>query len=320
MKSKMFMLLILLAAVVILFSAWAGIIGVSFFSLDTLIGVGDLLILTSFLAIGSGFLMVAGKMDLSASKIGAFSSVIMAAGLKYWGMPTGIVIPVTLICCVAFGILNAILVNEFNFAPFIATMAMAYVVQGVMYLVSVSPETGSPMSINFSNTFSRFIANAKLFGVPVTLILAIAMFIIYGLILSKSKFGMKIYLVGGNPQAANLVGINPKKITYILYANSAFLAGIAGILYMGRSSQGDLTALMQNQFTGLTASILGGVSFGGGKGNMAGVFIGLIILNTFSKGTMIVGLSNYWTTVLSGLLLLIALGTDYYSEKKTKKK
>ncbi len=319
-KSKLFSLIVLLAAIVVIFSIWALLVGEKYATVNTIISIGDLMIVTSFLAIGAGMLMVAGNLDLSSAAIGAFSCVLMAACLKYWAVPTGVAIIIALIGAIVFGIINGILVNEFNFASFIATMAMASVAKGAMQFVSVDPTYGSPTTINVSNEVTKFIGTYKIGGViPFTLVIALLAFIIYGLILSKTKFGMQMYLVGGNPNAARLSGINPKKISYILFANSAFLGGVAGVIYMGRQSQGDLNALQLNQFTGLTAAILGGISFGGGTGNMAGVFVGLLILNAFDFGTVIVHFSSYWTTVLTGLLLLVALTMDYYSAKKARK-
>ena len=70
---------------------------------------------------------------------------------------------------------------------------------------------------------------------------------------------------------------------------------------------------------GMTAAILGGVSFGGGNGNLAGVFVGLLILNTFSKGMVAIGSSSYWTTILTGVLLLVALIIDSYAMQKARK-
>ena len=106
---------------------------------------------------------------------------------------------------------------------------------------------------------------------------------------------------------------------YILFANSGFLAGICGVIAFGRAGQGSLNALVNNQFTGLTAAILGGVSFGGGTGNMAGVFAGLMVLHTFNKGTTIVRFSTYWSTVFIGLLLLVALTVDYLNIRSESK-
>lgn len=319
-KTKLFTLLIIWVALIIGFTIWTAIIGTKFFTLTTLVEIGDLLILTSFLSVGAGFLMVSGNLDLSASAIGAFSAVFIAAAMKYWGFNPGVAAITAIAASTFLGAFNGFLVNEFKFPPFIATMAMASVIRGILQWVSVEPGKIAPGTVNIRNDFTRFIADGKLFGlVPYMLILAVIVFIVYGVILAKTEFGMQVYLVGGNPQAARLSGISPRKMYYILYANSGFLAGICGVLAMSRAGQGSQNALINNQFTGLTAAILGGISFGGGSGNMAGVFVGLLILSTFNKGTTIVRFSPYWTTVFTGLLLLIALTMDYFNARSASK-
>ena len=144
-------------------------------------------------------------------------------------------------------------------------------------------------------------------------------FIVYGLFMSKTAFGMKVTLMGGSPVAATLAGINAAGITTLLFINSAVLGGVAGIFNAAKLSQGALTALTTNQFTGITAAILGGISFGGGAGGMGGAFVGLLILNTFQVGMGIVGVNPFWVNVFSGLLLLIALAFDFLSQQRQKK-
>ena len=310
--SKFSILLYIWLVLVAFFSLYAKYIGNEFFKLDTFIEIGHLMILTSFLAIGSGFLMVSGNLDLSSSGIGALAAVTMAAALEYWKFNTFVAIILAIVVATAVGIFNAVLVNEFRFPAFIGTMAVASVLGGVRQWITAAPGTNVAKTVNVSNEITKFIANGKLFDkIFYSEILIIVAFVIYGLILSKTKFGMQMYMVGGNPNAARLSGINPGKMSYILYGNSAFLGGIAGVLVMCRQGQGNYNALLNNQFTGLTAAILGGVSFGGGSGNMAGVFVGLLVLNTFDKGTTIINVNTHLTTILSGVLLLFALVLDY---------
>jgi len=144
-------------------------------------------------------------------------------------------------------------------------------------------------------------------------------FIVFGLLMSKSAFGMKVTLMGGNPVAATLAGINAAGITTTLFIMSAVMGGIAGVFNCARLSQGALTALTTNQFTGLTAAILGGISFGGGVGNMAGAFVGLLILNTFQVGMSLIGVNPFWVNVFTGLLLLLALALDFISMQRKSK-
>lgn len=293
---------------------------VKFLSTKNFFEIVDLMILSSFLAVGSGFLLVSGNMDLSAAAIGAFANVLFAALLDFYDWAVLPAIVFTAACAVIFGLLNAVLVNEFHCPTFIVTMSMTFVAKGMMQLVSVDPSTGNAGTVNFYNDFTTWVCNTKIGGVvSIMFIIVVIIFIFYGILLAKTKFGMQVYLVGSNPMAATLCGINAKKVLYILFGNSAFLASIAGMIYMCRASQGDLNALANNQFTGMTAAILGGVSFGGGNGNLAGVFVGLLILNTFSKGMVAIGSSSYWTTILTGVLLLVALIIDSIAVQKARK-
>jgi ribose/xylose/arabinose/galactoside ABC-type transport system permease subunit len=314
----MFTLLIMLAIIVILFTVWAAAIGNHFFSLDVLITIVNSLVVTSFLALGAAFLMVTGNIDLSASTSGAFGGMLLAASVYYWHFPWYAAILFGLAACAAFGAFNAVLVNEFHFQPFIATMAMSYVIRGAMMLVSVDWSAAQPTatSISFTNRALEWIGSYTFFGkIPFTILLSILAFIIYGIILSKSEFGMKMYLCGGNPFAARLSGINPKKISYILFINCAVMGGISGMVLACRTKQATILALQADMFTGMTAAMLGGISFGGGSGGMGGAFVGLLILKSFSQGMMTVNFSPYWTTVLSGLLLILALTIDFIGQK-----
>ena len=169
------------------------------------------------------------------------------------------------------------------------------------------------------NKTVSFIGTGSVLGIPFGVIVMAIFFIVYGLIISKSAFGMKVTLMGGSPVAATLAGINATGIMTILFINSAVLGGVAGIFNCARLSQGALTALTTNQFTGLTAAILGGISFGGGVGGMGGAFVGLLILNTFQIGMGIVGVNPFWVNVFSGLLLLIALAFDFLSQQRQKR-
>jgi ribose/xylose/arabinose/galactoside ABC-type transport system permease subunit len=154
---------------------------------------------------------------------------------------------------------------------------------------------------------------------PVTIIIALVAILIYGIVLAKTKFGRSIYLCGGNRQAARLAGLNPRRLSYLLFANSGMLGALAGILYAGRLKVGNLTGTNTYAFPAITAAILGGISFGGGSGGMLGCFIGLLIINGFNNGLTVLGVTPYWQSVASGLLLLLALTFDYISTKNAKK-
>ncbi len=318
-QHKVFSLVLLYIAMVLIFTVWAAIRGTSFLKVSIFRNILNSLVISSFLTIGAGCLLIAGHMDLSQAAIGAFGSMVLATAIKAWGLPWYLAIIASLLLCAALGAVNALFVTKLKFPSFIGTLAMASMVKGLMYLFSSMGNNGVAANINFSNKATAFLGTGSIAGIPLGVIVMVIFFIIYGLIMSKTAFGMKVTLMGGSPVAATLAGINATAITFLLFINSAVMGGVAGVFNASKLSQGALTALTTNQFTGITAAILGGISFGGGAGGMGGAFVGLLILNTFQVGMGIVGVNPFWVNVFSGLLLLIALAFDFLSQQRQKR-
>ena len=307
----MFTLLIVLALLVIVLSiASKG----SFIAMGNISQVLDQMFVPAMLTIGAGMLIISGYIDLSSGALGTMAGCMMAYLLRDLSWSWFVALIVTLVVSMAFGILNAVMINELKFQGFIATLATASITEGLTYTFA------GGATINVNNSFVRDFGAMRFGVVPLSVILLIVAFGTYGVILLKTKFGRQIYVVGGNPQAAKLAGVNPKKISYILFANSAFLSCLAGIFLTARVGSATANGIRASQFAGITAAILGGISFGGGTGNMGGAFVGLLIMTAFTQGMTILGFDAYWRQVINGLLLLLALTFDYISIKRTNKK
>lgn len=318
-QHKVFTLVCLYVALVIIFTIWAKLKGTSFLRLTVFRNILNSLVVTSFLTLGAGCLLIGGYMDLSQSAIGCFGSMVLATSIASWNLPWYVGIILALALCAVFGVINAFMVTRLHFPAFIGTLAMASVVRGLMYLFSSLGHDGVAANINFENKVTEFIGTGSIAGIPFGVIVMVIFFIVFGLLMSKSAFGMKVTMMGGNPVAATLAGINATGITVTLFILSAVMGGVAGVFNCARLSQGNLIALQTNQFTGLTAAILGGISFGGGVGGMGGAFVGLLILNTFQVGMSLVGVNPFWVNVFTGLLLLLALALDFISMQRKAK-
>jgi len=326
-QHKVFSLVILLIAMVILFSLWSSAKGGKFFQGSTLTNVFDSIVLASFLAIGAGCLLISGNLDLSIAAVGALGGMILATGIERWGLPTVLSLIISLVFCALMGTINATLVTKFRFPAFIATLAMTSMSRGLLYwFSSIGNEAGSATNIPVNyNDFLNYLGRGRIaeipaggstIAIPFGVIIVLIFFLFYGMLISKSKFGLKMMMMGGNPTAATLAGINSKRITYILFINASVLGGIAGLFNTARLSQGSLLALQTQQYTGITAAILGGISFGGGAGGMGGVLIGLLILMSFQLGMGTVGVNPFWVNVFSGVILLIALTLDFLNQQR----
>jgi ribose/xylose/arabinose/galactoside ABC-type transport system permease subunit len=318
---KVFSLVLILLAMIVLFTIWSAAEGGQFFKASTLRNVLSSIVLSAFLSIGAGCLLISGNLDLSQAAVGAFGGMILATSIASWHLPWYVGIILVLVFCALLGSVNALLVNKYRFPAFIATLAMASMAKGLMYLFSsVGREGGVAANVAVSNNAALdFIGKGTVGPVPFSVIVMLIFFLFYGILISKTKFGIKVMLMGGNPAAAHLAGINSKRISFILFMNAAVLGGVAGIFNTARLGQGALLALTTNQFTGITAAILGGISFGGGAGGMGGAFVGLLILNTFQIGMGVVGVNPYWVNVFSGIILLVALATDFIAQKRAGK-
>lgn len=306
-RSKMFTLVVLLFIIVLVYTILSG---GSFLGLRNIRNILQSTTIVSLMTIGAGLLMISGYIDLSLGGTGTMCAMLMAFLLSV-GAPWYVAVILAIALGGVAGAFNAFCVNELGFQPFIATLATALVTQGIGSIIS------GGMSISVSDPVITFIGSERVFDfVPYSLIISLLALLIYGVILKQTRFGRSIYLVGGNKDAARLAGIRPKRISYILFMNAGCFAALAGIMLAARLKTSNVTGVTNSQFTGITASILGGISFGGGSGGMGGALIGILILNCFSNGMTIIDVNPYWQTVASGLLLILALTADAINERR----
>ncbi|MDR1509662.1 MAG: ABC transporter permease [Synergistaceae bacterium] len=317
----LFVLLIVAIAVFAILSPMRNDGFQAFFRVKTIWRVLQDFAVTGFLAIGVGLLIVSGNIDLSSATVGSMGGVIIAVMISWYNIPWGWAIVTALGVAVLVGFINGFLVNELKQPPFIATMAMSTILTAVMQIIATDKTGQINGSISFSHEAYAEIALSKVFGeINVVSLVMVLCFVVYGLALSKSKFGRTLYLMGGNSSAAHLAGVNAKATTYFLFVNASVLGSIAGIVNSSRVMSGSTMALMNSQFSGMTAAILGGISFGGGSGGMGGAFLGLLVIQTFNMGMATSGGSPYLTPVLSGALLLVALTFDYFNTRAQNKR
>jgi ribose/xylose/arabinose/galactoside ABC-type transport system permease subunit len=307
-KSKLFTLILLLVVILVFFGVMSHGRLLNPINLRSILGK---IVISSLLTIGAGCLMISGQIDLSTGAVGTMCGMLMAVLLK-GGVPWPLAALAALALGGVVGIVNAALIQELNFQGFIATMAMASIAQGLTYAISNAQAIAIENKIITTIGNGRFLKNT----VPYAMLGVFVIFLIYGIMLARSKFGRQIYLVGGNPKAAYLSGINPKRMSYLLFMNSGLLGGLAGALLAAQLKSGTVAGIVTSQFAGMTAAMLGGISFGGGSGGMAGAFVGLLILNTFNNGMTILEMNPYWMTFASGALLIIALALDVFSSRR----
>lgn len=307
----MFALLVLLAILTVIVTIGTG---GRFLAVSNITSILDSMVITSMLTIGAAMLLISGELDLSIGAVGTAAALMFAYLMQELSWSWFPAFVLTLLAAAVIGAVNATLVNIVRFPAFIATLGMAAIAEGLSYAFSNGAQ------IPVKNTFVRWIGSGRIADIfPISIILLTVAFIVYGIILSKTKFGRQMYLTGGNPQATRLFGINPRKVSFILFINSSLMGAMAGILLCSRVAAATALGIKERQFFGLTAAILGGISFGGGTGGMSGAFVGLLIFSAFSNSMVQLRVESFWNNVIYGFLLLTALTFDFVSSRRSRK-
>jgi ribose transport system permease protein len=152
-------------------------------------------------------------------------------------------------------------------------------------------------------------------GIPVSFILVIVVFCIFHVFLTKSALGRQIYCCGGNPEAARLSGIPSKNVLTFVYALSGFMAGMAGVVSVGRLASANGNAGQTYDNDAIAACIVGGASFTGGKGTIWGTLIGAMIMAVIRNGLNLMGASNDVQYIVIGAVIILAVTIDVVRNK-----
>ena len=223
------------------------------------------------------------------------------------------------------GIINGLLLTRLDLPhPFVSTMGMKNVLWGLALVI-----TGSK-SIGFTNTgidglmwigggslFKTFDASGKMTfpGIPFSFVLVLIVFCIFHVFLTKSALGRQIYCCGGNPEAARLSGIPSKNVLTFVYALSGFMAGMAGVVSVGRLAAANGNAGQTYDNDAIAACIVGGASFTGGKGTIWGTLIGALIMAVIRNGLNLMGASNDVQYIVIGAVIILAVTIDVVRNK-----
>lgn len=252
------------------------------------------------LAVGMTFVLLIGCIDLSVGSVLALSGVI-AAMVSPYGPVLAILAALT--AALLVGLINGLLVTKLQILPFIATLATMLGVRGVVYIITDQKS----VSMNDGGQFTM-IANSKLFGLPIPVIVLFASVLICMYIARYTRIGMAFYSVGGNEEAARMMGLRVHKVKIIAYMLSALFAGINGVLLASRLNAGQAVAAEGWEMIAIASAALGGTRLTGGVGKFSGTFFGILIIGIINTIFNYQGnINTWWQNVIMGTLLLLSV-------------
>ncbi len=279
-----------------------------FFQVGIFVNIARQATFVGIISVGLSLAIIAGHMDLSVESVMAFSAMLAAYLVGANGAGLGLDLPVaaTLLLSLGFGalvgLLNGVLVVRFRINAFIVTLATYIGARGLGLVL-----TGGRSIFGLPDGF-RSIANTNVLGLPVLVLLLLATYLVFHVVLTRLRFGRYVYMIGGNATAPFRAGIPVARLLVGVFVLSGALAAFAGWLLAARTNGATANLGTGMLFEAFAAVVIGGVSLTGGVGRLSGVFAGVLLLSAIDTAINVMGLPpHYMQVIRAGLVLLVVL-------------
>ena len=261
-------------------------------------------------ATGQTFALISGGFDLSVGGVVSVTNSLLASRM---GDSPGNILFWVFMCILiglGIGVFNGFVIEKTKMQPFIATLVTQYVCLGAALLI---------LKIDGGNVNKGFI-NVLLFrfgGVPISLVFIVAIIVIW-LYMKRTRFGLSLYAIGSNEKAAHLSGISIMKTKVFAYGLSGLFAALGGIYRTAHVASGSPTAGAAFTMTSIAAAVIVGTAIMGGVGGVVGSIVGAFILRGITDLLVFMQVSSYWTSLVQGVLLLVAVAITSYAKLRKK--
>lgn len=283
----------------------------NFATFSNIVGILLSTAVTGILATGVTFVIITGGIDLSLGTVMTFSSVIAGIFISFWGLPIYVGVIAGILASMFAGFISGTLVAKLKIPPFIATLGMMMVAQGLNLVISGT----RPIYFIQEPAFRR-IAMGTIFGIPYSVFLLFGLAIIASLILTRTIFGKYTYSIGSNEEATRLSGINVDRWKIAVYTLGGFFYGVAGIVMASRLNSAQPSLGAGYELEAIAAAVIGGTSLSGGSGTILGTIIGAFIMSVLTNGLRILSIPQEWQTVVIGSIVILAVYTDILRRSK----
>ncbi len=256
-------------------------------------------------ALGMTFVIMTSGIDLSVGSVAAFASVI-AAQLSSNGIVVGV--GAAVLVGLVLGFINGLIITQLGILPFITTLAMLLGARGLALMFA----NNQSVSVSYDSGFTTF-GQGDFLGLPLPVWVLFGAFGVGIVVLNYTRFGRHVLAVGGNEEAARLMGLPVDRIKLVVYTLSGALAGLAGAILASKFGAGQPTEGNGWELSAIAAVVVGGTLLTGGVGSVWSSLIGVLLLGlifnilVFENALGYVSLSASWQTVIRGAFLLIVV-------------
>jgi ribose transport system permease protein len=266
-------------------------------------------------AVGMTLVMLSGGIDLSVGSIAALGGAVSAGLIVNNGLTFEQSVLITLAIGFGLGLGNGGLVVFGKLPPFVATLSMMGVARGLTLLYT----DNEPISIAQIDQYTYW--RRESFYVPVvgetpaSVLIAVIVIVLAVLLLSRTRYGLHIYAVGGHEETARLAGVPVNRVKLLTYALSGMLAALAGMILTARVYSAQPRSGVGLELEAIASAVLGGVSLFGGVGNIPGVVIGALLVGVLGNGMNLMRVESYQQDMIKGIVLVLAVTIDMYTKR-----
>ncbi len=302
---------------VILFIAFGTLISDKFLTVSNFMNIIQAVAMLGIVAVGVSFITYSGHFaDMSVPVIMAFSGIIAVGAVKY-----GIVISILLgiAAGLSIGLVNAFVIGKLRANPIIWTLAVAFVMNGFIRWAysgnQIYPDVESKG--NVAGQIFVNLSRMNVFGsLPLMVLVMFIVVIIGQILLTKTKFGLQLKLIGSNYEAAKMTGVNVSRTVGLAFILSSVTTSIGGIFLTSLAKVGAYYNGIGYDFNAVTAIVLGGMTLAGGRGNAIGVLGGVFTLGLLSNIMTLIGVDTFSQAIVKGIIFIIVVGINAKSLRK----
>ena len=299
---------IILIIIIIFFS----IASDNFFQISNFVSILRDALSLGILACGITFIMVSGLIDLSiGASVGMIVLTISLSVMRGGGLIGIFIIP--LLISLSISLVNAVMIVKLKMPALIVTLAMLMVLKGIRMVIMGAHD----ISISDMPKIINFVSRSYVWGIPVSVYIFVLIIIVSSIILYKTPFGRKLFIVGANEKSAFLAGINTTAIRIFAFIILSVYIYICSFILVGRLEGYSITVGDNYEMIVLLAVVVGGTSFFGGQGSVIGSVGGVLLMSTLLNGLVLIRVAYEWQSVVLGIIFIFIIVLDrFYNKKK----
>jgi ribose transport system permease protein len=271
---------------------------------NNLLNIGRAVAVTGVIAAVTTIVLIAGELDLSIGATLGLGGIVSASALAA-DLPLLVVLLSGVLTGALVGLLNAGLIVGVGINPLIATLGTMFALRGASYIW-----TSGTSIVTFGHEGFGFLGGGRIEGIPFSVIVLAAVFLLVGAVLSFTRFGSNVYAIGGDRDASRLAGVPVRRVRVTVYLLSGITAAFAGMMLASVNGSADPTSGTGIELVVIGSVILGGTALTGGRGGVAGTILGVVFLGALANGMNLMGMPGYWQIFAQGIVLITAVTID----------